>query len=92
MSCPPGNLPSLRISLTSDTLMAAFGRSNHMCVWQLDAQEMASFSADILSICPPHDGHRILVGGEDGIVRMWVIGYCMIILWKDGSNHIRAMC
>ena len=24
----------------------------------------------IMSICPPHDGHRILVGDEDGIVRM----------------------
>ena len=47
MLCPPGNIPSLRISLTSDTLMAAFGRSNHMCVWQWDAQEMASFSTDI---------------------------------------------
>ena len=46
----------------------------------------------IMSICPPHDGHRILVGDEDGIVRMWVIGYCMIILWKNGSHHIRAMC
>ena len=46
----------------------------------------------IMSICPPHDGHRILVGDEDGIARMWVIGYCMIIPWKNGSHHIRAMC
>ena len=39
----------------------------------------------IINICLSHDSHRILVGDEDGIVRMWVIGYYIIILWKDGS-------
>jgi len=46
----------------------------------------------IISICLSHDGDRSLVGDEDGIVRIWVIGYCMIILWKYGSHQIRAMC
>ena len=45
-----------------------------------------------MSICPSHDGHRILVGDKDGIVRIWVICYCMITLQKDGSHKIEAMC
>ena len=45
-----------------------------------------------MSICPSYDGYRILVEDEDGIVRMWVICYCMITLQKDGSHKIEAIC
>ena len=44
---PPGYLHSLHFSLTSDILMAVFGGPKRICVWQLDTQEMASFSVGI---------------------------------------------
>ena len=40
----------------------------------------------IISICPSYDSHRILVGDKNGIIRMWVIAYYMITLWKDGGH------
>ena len=118
---PPGKLPFLCFSPTSDTLMAAFEEEPFdIYLWRLDTQEMVSFShgfchtphvihvihssltnylfiqrihtvekwdvsttgskmiwekpqvtSNVLSICPSHDGHRLLVGYYDGSVRMW---------------------
>jgi len=115
---PPGKLPFLRFSPTSNTLMAEFREKPcHICLWRLDTQEMVSFSHDfnytlyvihssltnylfiereytveiwevsttgskmiwekpqatsyVRSICPSRDGHRLLVGYNDGSVRMW---------------------
>jgi len=44
-SYPPGDLPSLVFSPTSDSLMAV-SRGNAIYIWRLDTQEMASFGHD----------------------------------------------
>jgi len=51
-SYPPGDLSSLCFSPTSDSLMAKSSSSDHICLWRLDTQEMASISVEIGRVPP----------------------------------------
>ena len=51
-SYPPGDLSSLYFSPTSDSLMAKSSSSDHICLWRLDTQEMASISVEIGRVPP----------------------------------------
>ena len=49
---PTDHLHSLHFSPTSGILIAVFWKPEYICVWQLDTQEMASFSVGIGHIPP----------------------------------------
>ena len=57
--CPSGTPLSLRFSPTSDSLVATFNPPDHICLWRLDTQAMASINLELgtflqlLCIYPP---------------------------------------
>jgi len=86
-------------------------RDNTMEIWEVSMTgsnmmfETEPLSTQfITSICPLHDGRRLLVGTVDGTVRMQNLesachsgyrctkNYCILALRKDGGYKIMAVC
>jgi len=76
--------------------------ANHLFVPQYDTGEIWKVSmtssdmifktkplttSEISSICPSHDGHRLLLGSEDRTVRMWNIEYLRSSLLGHWFTH-----
>ena len=74
--CPSGTPLSLRFSPTSDSLVATFNPPDHICLWRLDTQAMASINLEAGYI-PPAVVHlpstdRLFIPRDD-TVEVWEV-------------------
>jgi len=96
---PLDDISSLRFSLTSDCLMAAFKKSRHKCLWRLDTQEMTSFDLDVGYILPAiihlPNANRLFIPQHD-TVETWEVsmtGPNMIFKTEPlNTSGIRSIC
>ena len=85
--------------LTSDILMATFEEPEHICVWQLNIQEMAYFSVGIgcfppTVICTPITSHLFIIWHD--AIKIWEVSMTSSHMISEtqtpNTSKIKSIC